>query len=82
MQRTHRPDSLHRLSSAEEVEAVVGRPAAIVRRLRGVPPHLALLIDVEDAEVRARATITDDAALLETMARPPIRPSPEAYPPG
>ncbi|MCW8097124.1 2Fe-2S iron-sulfur cluster-binding protein [Streptomyces tauricus] len=31
-QHTFRPDALHRLSSAAEVEAVVGRPAAIVMR--------------------------------------------------
>ncbi|MFD4350326.1 2Fe-2S iron-sulfur cluster-binding protein [Streptomyces coelicoflavus] len=32
MQQTHQPDSLRRLSRVEEVEAVVGRPAAMVMR--------------------------------------------------
>lgn len=31
-QHTHRPDSVRRLSSADEVEAVVGRPAAVIMR--------------------------------------------------
>ncbi|MER8120311.1 2Fe-2S iron-sulfur cluster-binding protein [Streptomyces sp. NPDC094031] len=32
MEQTPRPDSVHRLSSAEEIEAVVGRPAAMITR--------------------------------------------------
>lgn len=32
MQHAHRPDSLRRLTSAEEIEAVVGRPAAMITR--------------------------------------------------
>ncbi|MET8667648.1 2Fe-2S iron-sulfur cluster-binding protein [Streptomyces tendae] len=31
-QHTFRPDSLHRLSRVDEIEAVVGRPAAMIRR--------------------------------------------------